>query len=137
MSRVVVAAIVVAACGEERNGAARLNASLESIGKEMTALHEPRRSIEYHDRSAKPFWVAFIPAHTDGQALIGYGITSDQQCPASDNTTVAVGRAGSVDCVTLANGFKSDLRAVHKDAGAAVQITIYLDVNGYRIADLK
>jgi hypothetical protein len=103
----------------------------------MRALHEPRRIVEYHDRSATPFWLAFIPPHTDAQALIMSGISSDQQCPPSDHTTLAVGRAGRTECVALSGMFTSDLRAVHKTAGAGVRITVDLDLKGCRIMDLR
>jgi hypothetical protein len=132
-----VAACGMAACSDAPSGASRLTASLESIGNEMRALHEPRRMVEYHDRTGKPYWLAFIPAHTSAQALMASGIPPERQCPASDDTTLAVGGSGPTDCVALAGLFTLDLRTIHKDAGATVQITLDLDLKGVDITALE
>lgn len=135
--RLAVTVLLAGACDRSQEGATALADSLENVANEMIALHEPRRVLEYHDRSGKPFWIAFIPPHAESPALTASGIPPDQQCPSSDLATVAVGGGDRTQCVTFTRMTISDLRAVHKSAGTTVQITIDLDQNGYRVMDLK
>jgi hypothetical protein len=103
----------------------------------MSALHEPRRVVEYHDRSGRSFWVAFVPPHGDVRAIAGSDAPLEEGCASSGLTTVAVGGEARTECVSLARAVVSAPRVIHKSAGSTVQITIDLDLNGYRIVDLK
>ena len=134
---VAAAGFLLASCSESSDGAIVLKESLESIGNEMMALHEPRRVVEYHDRSGQPFWIAVIPRRTDRAAPADSGTASDPQCPRSDLTTLAVGGSQPTRCVTLPRLTASERRLVHKGARATVRITLDLDTNGYRVVDIK
>jgi hypothetical protein len=114
-----------------------LKDSLESIGNEMMALHEPRRIVEYHDRSAKPFWLAVVPPHSSSEALTRIGIPSGDRCTPSDLTIVAIGGTAPLRCVTLPRPATANLRVVHKQGHETVQMILDLDANGYRIVDLQ
>src|SRR3954471_662674 len=71
--------VPAAACGGPRDGAPRLKESVESIGNEMMALHEPQRVVEYHDRSGKPYWIAFVPPGAGAEALVDAGFPAGEQ----------------------------------------------------------
>src|SRR6185295_4337883 len=68
------AALSAGACDRPTIGAALLKESIESIGNEMMSLHEPKRGVEYHDRSGQPFQVAFVPPQADQHALSAAGV---------------------------------------------------------------
>lgn len=124
-------------CQAPYDAATALKESVESIGNEMMALHEPRRVVEYHDRSGQPFSVAFIPPRTDAAALTRLGIASGQQCPSSDFPTVGIASADQSRCVTLAQLVVPALRMVQKEGHATVRMTLDLDMNGYRLVDVQ
>jgi hypothetical protein len=140
-SALVVAAccLVGAACGTPTGGAALLKESVESIGNEMIALHEPRRGVEYHVRSGTPFWVAFIPpqADQDGLAAAGLGSTELARCRQSGLTAVAVGGPDRTDCATLPRLSINELRVLRKSAGDPVRMTLALDAKGYRLVQVE
>src|SRR5438046_2088161 len=103
LSWIALAACAVGSCGGATGGAALPKESVEPTGNEMLALHEPRRGVAYHDRLGKPFWVAFIPAQADQQALTaaGLGATELAACRQSGLTVVAVGQPDHTECATL------------------------------------
>jgi len=130
---------LAAACGTPPEGAALLKESVESIGNEMIALHEPRRGVEYHDRSGRPFSVAFIPPHADPQAVAAAGIVSTDlaTCRQSGLTVVAVAQVDRTDCATLPQLIVPELRVLRKAAGEPVSMTLALDAKGYRLDEVR
>src|SRR3954451_6851175 len=131
--------VLAAACGGPRDGAPRRKASVESIGNEMMALHEPRRGVEYHDRSGKPYWIAFIPPQSDAAALASAGLAAGEQlqCRPADLASVAIGQADRTECVTFTQLTIPAVRVLHKSAGATVQMTLALDAKGYRLTEVR
>jgi hypothetical protein len=136
---VLACCLLAAACGTPPEGAALLKESVESIGNEMIALHEPRRGVEYHDRSGKPFSVAFIPPHADPQTVAAAGIESMElaTCRQSGLTVVAVAQVDHIDCATLPQLIVPELRVLRKAAGEPVSMTLALDAKGYRLDAVK
>lgn len=134
-----LAAVAGAACGGPTSGAMLLKESVESIGNEMIALHEPRRGVEYHDRSGTPFWVAFVPPQTDQRALAAAGIDGAplEPCRQSALTVVAVAQADRTACATLAHLTVPELRVLRKMAGEPVRMTLALDAKGYRLVQVE
>ena len=132
-------AVAAAACGGPAGGAALLKESIESIGNEMMSLHEPKRGVEYHDRSGKPFRVAFVPARADQQSLTSAGLDAGQlaRCRESRQTVVAVGEAGRTDCAPVPQLTVPELRVLDKPAGEPVRMTLTLDARGYRLDDAR
>jgi hypothetical protein len=138
MKRLPIALVLlIAGCGGAKDSAAVLKESIETIGDEMIALHEPRRIVEYHDSSGRPFWVAFIPPHTDAEALAALAIPGAQQCPPSDRTIVAVGGGERPRCADLKDLVASQVHVIRKEAGVPVRMTLALDFHGYRIVDVR
>jgi hypothetical protein len=131
--------VFAAGCGGPGDGALTLKASVESIGNEMMALHEPRRGIEYHDRSGKPYWIAFVPPRSDAAALVSAGVPAGEplQCRPADLASVAIGQADRTECVTFTQFTIPVLRVLHKSAGATVQMTLALDAKGYRLVEVR
>jgi hypothetical protein len=134
-----LAAVAAGACGGPTSAAALLKDSIESIGNEMMSLREPRRGVEYHDRSGKPFRVAFVPQQADQQALAAAGINATElaQCRQSGLTVVAVGEADRTDCATLPQLTVPELRVLHKAVGEPVRMTLVLDAKGYRLDEVR
>jgi hypothetical protein len=134
-----LAVFAAGACGGPTAGVPLLKESIESIGNEMMSLHEPRRGVEYHDRSGASFRVAFIPPRTDQRALATAGIdpSSLAQCRQSGLTVVAVGEADRIECATLPHLTVPELRVLHKAAGEPVRMTLVLDANGYRLDEVR
>jgi hypothetical protein len=131
-------ALLLAACSEPQSGAARLAGSLESIANEMMSLHEPQRIVEYHDRTGKPFWIGFIAPGTTPEALAAAGVPQSESCPASPMLMIGVGGEGEqTQCVPARRVVVSTVRAIRKEGGATVRITLDLDVNGVRIVDVR
>jgi hypothetical protein len=130
-------AALLIGCHAPYDAATALKESVESIGNEMMALHEPSRAVEYHDRSGQPFSVAFIPPGTDAAALTRLGIAPGQQCPTSELPTVGIESAGQSRCVTLARLVVPALRVVHKDGHTTVRMILDLDMNGYRLVEVQ
>ena len=132
-------ALASAGCAGPAGGAALLKESVESIGNEMIALHEPRRGVEYHDRSGTPFWVAFIPPQTDQHALAAAGIGDRalEPCRQSALTIVAVGQADRTDCASFPRLTVPELRVLRKGAGEPVRMTLALDAKGYRLIEVE
>jgi len=134
-----IAAGAVGACGGPTRGAALLKASVESIGDEMMALHEPKRDVEYHDRSGQPFWVAFIPPQADAASLAAAGITLTAlgPCRQPGRAMVAVGEADGTDCATVPHLTVPALRVLRKGASETVRMTLSLDAKGYRLVYVR
>jgi hypothetical protein len=134
-----LAAGATVACGGPTIGAALLKESIESIGDEMMSLHEPKRDVEYHDRSGQPFWVAFIPPQADAAALAAAGIapTALEPCRQPERTLVAVGGADRTDCGAVSHLTVPALRVLRKAAGEPVRMTLVLDAKGYRLDDVR
>jgi hypothetical protein len=134
-----LAALAVGACGGPPIGAALLKESIESIGNEMMSLHEPKRGVEYHDRSGKPFQVAFVPAKADQPALTAAGVdaSATARCRQSAQTLVIVGEADRIDCAALPQLTVPELRVLRKAAGEPVRMTLVLDAKGYRLDDVR
>jgi len=132
---VALASVLAAACASPSGNAAQLKESIESIGNEMIALHEPRRGVAYHDRSGKPFWVAFIPPQADERALeaVGIGDAGLARCRQPGLTVVAVGHTERTECAALARLSVPELRVLRKAAGETLDMTLALDERGYRM----
>ncbi|HEY7171778.1 MAG TPA: hypothetical protein VH417_13095 [Vicinamibacterales bacterium] len=135
----MLAALCAGACGGPTIGAALLKESIESIGNEMMSLHEPKRGVEYHDRSGQAFRVAFVPPQVDQQALTAAGLDAGSlaRCRQSGQTVVAVAGTDRTDCATLPQLIVPELRALHKAAGEPVRMTLVLDAKGYRLDDVR
>jgi hypothetical protein len=134
-----LAAAATGACGRPTIGAALLKESIESIGNEMMSLHEPKRGVEYHDRSGQPFQVAFVPPQADQHALSAAGVDASAlaRCRQSAQTIVVVGEADRTDCATLPQLTVPELRVLRKAAGEPVRMTLVLDAKGYRLEDVR
>jgi hypothetical protein len=134
-----LAASAAGACSGPTIGAPLLKESIESIGNEMMSLHEPKRDVEYHDRSGQPFQVAFVPPQAGQQALTAAGLDARElaSCRQSGQSIVAVGTAARTDCATLPQLTVPELRVLRKAAGDPVRMTLVLDAKGYRLDDVK
>jgi hypothetical protein len=134
-----LAAAATGACRGPTIGAALLKESIESIGNEMMSLHEPKRGVEYHDRSGKPFQIAFVPAKANQHALTAAGVeaSATARCRQSAQTIVVVDQADRTDCATLPQLTVPALRVLRKAAGEPVRMTLVLDAKGYRLDDVR
>jgi len=132
-------AVTAMECSAPTIGAAVLKESIESIGNEMMSLHEPKRGVEYHDRSGKPFQVAFVPPQADQQALIAAGLDATvlARCRQSGQTVVAVGEADRTDCEPMPQLTVLKLHVLRKETGEPVRMTLTLDAKGYRLDDVR
>jgi hypothetical protein len=136
---IVLFAVTATACSTPTGGVGLLQESIESIGNEMMSLHEPKRGVEYHDRSGKPFRVAFIPPQADQKALTAAGLDAGElaRCRQSAQAVVVVGDGDRPECAAVPHLTVPELRVLRKGASEPVRMTLSLDAKGYRLDDVR